>query len=426
MKIDLKRFLLIALAAFILMPAIGMAEDDEVDPNLPGDPDCPACHGTGKIEYDKKAGKIKFIEYCHYKDKGKRCPVLIGGWEPCLRCEDFPGMQPIFDEHEKLVQKLRGIAGGYLQQVQKTGAPLPNLAPLLSRHGRLYTDVPHSSTHNLIIAHEEAFNNFSEDFEMGGEGSAWDERFRYGFSYIHLTSKDVYLKNAEWFYDSKYIGHSAKSMGKKRLMGCAAIGFLNSRLSYLSQQGLEHDERGYVDSCTTQLLSLAFVSKDMKRSPFTAWLTEGVSAYYQHVVRGGVSWYTVAYGMGTRQDKEKWQRFEDWKGSLADANKVPRSKFDERTGSWKGLIPLDQLIGMRITNIPHQGLAQAWSLVHFLMGTGFSSRQREEQREKFKDFLTQVGSGVEQEEAFKNAYGYNKLSTLENRYRSWLRRFCAH
>ncbi len=425
---DLKKIILLCLLAVFLLPLATLAEEEE-NPDLPGNPECKICGGTGKVTYGRKANPdLKLIEYCPFKDAGKRCPVLIGGWEPCVACEDWPGMQKIFDEHERIVRKYRAEGGKLMDlMVNRAKAPLPrNVRFFIGRHCRVFTDTPHSNGHGYLIWAEKNWHQFAKDFEMGEEeGSDWDVMWHNNkHNDIIIASHDVFVKLIEWYYHTPYMDAQTKMMGLKTLKKLGGIGFLIGRMSYASQQGPDQDERGIIHSFTQGMLYRGFKSGDSKANPFTAWITEGLGAYYQQVLRGTVTWYSVAYGGGTQRDRETWGPFNNWKKALAKANSVPKSSFDERTGSWKGLIPLDTLIRMRVTNIPAQGVAQGWALVHYLMGTGQrSKKKRAKARMMFKEFLKLVGAGVDQVEAFKKVYKIKKLSTLEQRWRIWLRGF---
>ena len=57
------------------------------------------------------------------------------------------------------------------------------------------------------------------------------------------------------------------------------------------------------------------------------------------------------------------------------------------------------------------------------MGEGLNRKKAEEAREQFKEFVKLVGSGMEQEAAFEQAYGVKKLSLLETKFRMWLKGF---
>ncbi|GAB4163755.1 MAG: hypothetical protein Kow00107_10490 [Planctomycetota bacterium] len=422
MKSLLRKLMPAVVVLMMLLPLSLGAEDEEVDPNLPGNPECKICHGTGKVTYGKKAGKEKYILYCSVKDSGKRCNVFIGGWEPCVACEDWPGMQAIFDEHERIKKEYRSMLGSYWNQVVKTGAPVPNVNGVVTKHGMLFTDTDHSSMHSLMIASEECYDAFTEHFSMGGEGSDWDNRHTQGkIRYILVQSEDVFRKLLNWYYDSPYISHDSKAMGRERFCSVGGAGFLGSRLTF-KQQDTAHDERGFIKSYSQALLYSAFATEALKRG-FPDWIDEGLSNYYQSHLRQIVSWYTVAYGMGNRRDEEYWGRFENWKEGLAKANAIPVAKFDENQGMWKGLIPLETVIRMNITNMPNQAIAQSWAYVHYFMGDGQTKKKAEEYRAIFKEFLKLVGSGVDQEQAFAQLYKADKLSSIETKFRFWLKSF---
>lgn len=418
-----RRFILLVLALFLLSAVPSVVGEDEADPNLPGNPECKICQGTGKVTYGKKAGKEKHILYCSVKDAGKRCQVYIGGWEPCLACEDWPGMQAIFDEHDQIRKSYRAMWQGYWSQVQKTGAPVPQVNAYITKHTMVFSDIDHSNGHQLAIGNEECFDQFDSDFSMGGEDSEWDKRHMQGkYRFILTQSDEQFRKLLAWFYDSQYIDHNSKALGRERYLKLGGAGFLGSRLSSKSPQDIAHDERGHMKSYSQYLLNVAFASEALKRG-FPDWIDEGISNYYQSKLRTSVTWYTVAYGMGNRRDEEYWGKFDNWKEGLAKANTVPVAKFDENQGLWNGLIPMDTVIRMNITSMPNQAIAQSWAYINFLMGEGLHKKKAEEAKAQFKEFLKLVGSGMEQEAAFEQAYGVKKLSLLETKFRMWLRGF---
>ncbi len=426
MKNTVQKTLLIALLTVFMLPILVTAEEGEPDPNLPGNPECAQCHGTGKIEYGKKAGDTVLIEYCYYKDAKKRCPVIIGGWEPCEACEDWPQMQNIFKQHDNLVKGYRNEAAQYNQAFAQT--PFQKLNFLCGKHVRVFTDADHSRIHGLVIWAEKNFKQFSEDFQLGGEGSDWEKMYASPGgknNNIVLNSRDMFVKTVEWYYNSGAMPAETKAMGLETLKGLGGIWLGNlGRMTNASDQGPDQDERGIIKSFSTNMMYRAFQTAEGRRDPFPSWVTEGLSNYYQEVLRQSVTWYVVAYGQGNQRDREKWGSFGNWHSSLAEANKVPKASFDDRAGSWNGLIPMETLIDFRITNIPAQGTVQAWAMVHYFMGTGETNKKkRDEAKLEFKQFLQIVGSGVDQREALKQVYKVKDISSIETKFRLWLKKF---
>jgi hypothetical protein len=127
--------------------------------------------------------------------------------------------------------------------------------------------------------------------------------------------------------------------------------------------------------------------------------------------------------MGDRNDEEYWGRFENWKLGLAKANAVPVSKYDEKLKAWSGLIPMETVMTMNITQMPNQAIAQSWAYVSFLLGDKQPAKKAEEARVQFKEFLALVGSGTSQEDALKQVYNIEKFSALETKFRFWLKAF---
>ena len=334
-------------------------------------------------------------------------------------------MQPIFAEHEQIVKQYEREAGTYLNALYQKKPPISKLNVAIGDHMRIFTDCPHSKIHGYLIWVEKNYAQFSKDFKMGGDGSDWDNRWKSRKSnFICLKSHDMYVRCIEWAYKTKNFGMSTLQMGLETLKKLGGVGFIIGRLTSASEQGPDQDERGFIHSLTTNMLYSGFNTAGERKDPFRAWLTQGLGSYYQEKLRNSVTWYAVAYGAGKKRDDEVWLRYSTWKKALSQANSVAKSKIDERTGKWKGLIPLETLIALRITNIPHQGIVQSWSLVNYLMGDlQKSKRKRAEKKAQFRELIKLIGSGMDQAEAFKKVYKIRSLNSLETKYRMWLRKF---
>ncbi|MFA4985413.1 MAG: hypothetical protein WC712_02400 [Candidatus Brocadiia bacterium] len=427
------KVLVLVLFMMLALPFAWAEEETTPDPNLPGNPDCATCKGTGKVGYGKKAGDLALITYCQFKDAGKTCPVKIGGWEPCAACEDFPGMQAIFDEHDRIRKAYREEGAMYTNVIAQSKAPLPKFSFVLGKHCRVFMDYPHSKWHTLVIYTEKCWIKFAEQFEMGGEESDWGKSWANGkANFFCVSSMENFQQYCEWAYTNKIFPYETIQIGLQTVKNLGAVGLYvpvqggNAYIGRFTHQSEVDmvDERGLVDSLAESMLNRGFMSvKD--RDPFPHWVSQGLSTYYQQSVTGGISWYQVAYGMGNRRDQETWGRFDGWLKLLGEASSVPKGSFDDKTNSWKGLIPMETLINMKVTTMPFQGLAQSWAMVSYMMADGERSKTKaQEKRMLFKEFLKAIGGGMNQVEAIQKVYGVKDLAGFEGRFRAWLPGFC--
>ncbi|MFA4985710.1 MAG: hypothetical protein WC712_03910, partial [Candidatus Brocadiia bacterium] len=406
----------------------------ETAPDLPGNPDCTTCHGTGKVGYGKKAGDLVVISYCQFKDIGKQCTVKIAGWEPCTACEDMPGMQALFDEHEAIRRAFREEGTPYMDSIVKSKAPLPKFSFEMGKHCRIFTDYPHSKWHTFVIYTEKCWLKFSDQLEMGGEDSDWDKSWsgENKVNFFCTMGTETYEKYCEWAYNNKLLSYGTMQMGLPEIKKLGAVSLSvptdngNNFLGYLTHQNPEElvDERLLVDMIAGNMLEQGFNTANKEVSPFPNWLSQGLSIYYQQSVTNGISWYQVAYGMGAHGEQDPWGKFEDWRKLLGAANAVPKGSYDDKAKRWKGLIPMEMLVNFKVTNMPFQGIAQAWAMVNFMMAEGEKTKAKaQEKRMVFKEFLKAVGSGMDQVEAIQKVYGMKDLSAFETKFRSWLTSF---
>jgi hypothetical protein len=437
------RVLLVLLVCFSFLgsPFPGAEEKTEETVDLPGDPDCRACHGTGIITPQTiKKGKSKTkqrVMYCYYKAQGKRCDILIGGWEPCSVCADMPTMAGIHNEYRSVVGHYQGNAEKYLIMKNEAGF---NYNYAEGVHYALCTNVDHSSVHGVIDAVEVAWDLFAVEWglltpeevlkqpmaydepetedEGKMEGVYWDRQWRNSKTPIYMfSSKDEYLKFIDWYWDK---GGAAHDMGgKEMLKGCASIGVSGripaGRATYW--RGETETHCSLVHMCGHSFLD----AQGYKRIPH--WIDEGFAKYMEYRVKNATLTHCIAYGVGTKAD-EAWQDSNQWRGMLKQAAAVKDSRWDEAGRRWIGLIPFDLMMQYKIENMSWQGMAQSWGLVTYLMGEGANAADKRRYVEKFKQLMRGIGgtklmSPEEQAAVVQEVYGMTAAELFES-WRQWL------
>ncbi len=449
------RFRITMLLAVILAMsfcAIPYAEqkgkEKEKPPSTIGKPDCPNCNGTGIVTPQtlrkKSARKKQTVMYCFHKAAGKRCNVLIGGWEPCENCADLPTMARVFREHDAVIGYYREHESLYDVPKNELGFKF-NLGEGV--HFRLMSNCSHEIFHGTIEALELSWDIFAEEwgfltkdylakqpycFEEPGadltdeeitesvaQGLMWDTQWRSSPQNIFIVqNKEEYLKFVEWYYN-----HPSTSKGNDALRiwkQCAAIGVSNpmprGRFTYWREELETHCS--LVHNAGHEYL------REVGCNKLPHWINEGFAKYMEYRTKNATLTHCIEYGAGTKVD-EDWQDSSSWKNKLKEASIQP-SSYNEQTRKWVGLIPMDIMMRYRIENISWQGMAQSWGLVCYLMGEGQTANVKKAHIEKFK-LLARGLSGTErdpekQEAVFKEVYGMSSADVFE-KWRAWLKKW---
>lgn len=445
-----RQSLLSLILVLLAATAFSVAEEStEAKPQF-GNPDCPVCSGAGIITpltMRKKSTKNtkQTVMYCYYKAAGKRCNILIGGWEPCLNCSDLPTMMKVVRDHDACL--------GYYQEHADSYYKLDDTLGMKFNYGegvhfRLVSDCDHSVFHGTIEALEKSWDIFAEewgflpksyiakqpicfeepggDFDGEGEdadaigrGLMWDTQWRESQETVYLVSnKEEYLKFVDWYWHNAATNKGPDSL--RIWKECAAIGIAgglpSGRLTYWRDELETHCS--LVHGAGHQYLS------EVGCNNLPHWLYEGFAKYMEFRTKNATLTHCIQYGTGTKID-EDWKDSNSWQSKLKEAA-GRESSFNENSRQWSGLIPMDIMMQYRIENISWQGMAQSWALVMYLMGEGQSAKVKRAYIDKFKELSRGLSNTakdlVKQEEVFKEVYQTSSADVFE-KWRAWLKKW---
>ncbi|MDZ7815700.1 MAG: hypothetical protein U5N86_06765 [Planctomycetota bacterium] len=251
-KLRLTIVLCLVLTLFVSPPFFAEeGEDGEKQEQSIGDPNCPKCHGTGIVtpqDLAKRGRKDvkQYILYCSEKASGRRCDVLIGGWAPCERCKDRPGMDTIVRQHNQIIDhyKMRASEFDFLDEA---GYRMKYYEGV---HFRLVTNCSHGMAHGVINSIEKSWDVFSYEWGLlpmshirkqpkameeieeipGGDpfgAMMWENMWRQSQPVIYLfNSKAMYAKFLDYYW--KNGGSGKHGMGGLALLKkCASFGVMN-------------------------------------------------------------------------------------------------------------------------------------------------------------------------------------------------------